>query len=83
MTPANISEPWYSDTGDQIPQNIHNQLARHCWTLGFVITGVVTLISALVSVMTAAISLSKSIQNAKCISDLTQNTSKALQSCKY
>lgn len=44
MTPANISEPWYSDTGVQVLQQIHAQLDRQHNALGLVVTGIVTLI---------------------------------------
>lgn len=78
LIPANISEPWYTEAGVQVLQQIHTQLNRHQHALGLITFGIVTLVSVLVSAVKSAIALLQSIQNAHFLNDLVQNTSKAL-----
>ncbi|XP_071467345.1 endogenous retrovirus group K member 113 Env polyprotein-like isoform X1 [Marmota flaviventris] len=79
LLPANISEPWYADTGLQVLQQIHAQLTRPKRAIGVIIVGVLALVSFIASTVSASLTLSQNIQHAKFLNNLAQNTSKALR----
>ncbi|KAK1337780.1 hypothetical protein QTO34_002414 [Cnephaeus nilssonii] len=75
MLPTNITGKWYHDAGLQALQELHNQLSREKRALGLIIFGIVTLITVIASAVTASLALTQSIQNAKFVNELAQNTS--------
>ncbi|KAK1346582.1 hypothetical protein QTO34_000439 [Cnephaeus nilssonii] len=75
MFPTNITGKWYQDEGLQALQELHNQLSWEKRTLGLIIFCIVTLVTVIASAVTASLALTQSIQNAKFVNELAQNTS--------
>ncbi|KAK1346818.1 hypothetical protein QTO34_000678 [Cnephaeus nilssonii] len=75
MLPTNITGKWYHDAGLQVLQELHNRLSRQKHALGLIIFGIVTLVTVIASAVTASLALNQSIQNAKFVNELAQNTS--------
>ncbi|KAF6302996.1 hypothetical protein mRhiFer1_008733 [Rhinolophus ferrumequinum] len=78
MLPVNVTGEWYSDRGYQVLIKLETALSRPVRALGLIITGVTALIMLIASSVTAAVSLSQSVQTATYVNELSKNVSIAL-----
>lgn len=78
MLPVNISEPWYSDKGLQVWEELSGALSRPRRFIGLLIAGITALVAMIAAASAAAIALTQTVQTAHFINDLPKNVSTAL-----
>lgn len=78
MLPVNVSGEWYADKGYQVLVKLEVALSRPIRAVGLIIAGVTALIMLIASSVTAAISLSQTVQTATYVNSLSKNVSTAL-----
>lgn len=78
MLPVNISGEWYSDKGYQLIVTLEAALSRPIRAVGLIIAGITALIVLIASSVTAAVSLSQTVQTATYVNLLSKNVSTAL-----
>ncbi|XP_012922065.1 endogenous retrovirus group K member 25 Env polyprotein-like [Heterocephalus glaber] len=79
MLPVNLSEPWYAERGLQILESLNGLLKREKRVAGMIVAGIVTFIAFLISLSTAVVALSQSVQTAAFVDNLSMNVSQALE----
>nr|KAF6444261.1 hypothetical protein HJG59_008561 [Molossus molossus] len=78
MLPVNISEPWYSEKGLQVLEEIEKGLSRPRRFIGLLIAGIAALVTIIATAATAAVALSQSIQTRHYVNELSKNVTTAL-----
>ena len=78
MSPVNVTELSYSDWALQVLKEINTALSHKKRFIRLLITGLVALVSPIVTATTAAISLSQSVQTDHYVNEMSKNISLAL-----
>lgn len=78
MIPVKVSGKWYNDRGLQVIRQVTEIMLRGKRFIGLLIAGIATLISVIAASVTAAVSLSQSIQTAQHVNQLSANITQAL-----
>jgi len=77
MIPANLSEPWYSEKGLLILEELDHTLPRRKHMVGLIIAGNVVPM-ALIASATSALALAQEVQTASFVNHLAKNVTNAL-----
>jgi hypothetical protein len=78
MLPVQINGTWYDNPRVQDLLKIEKALTRHKRVVGFIIAGVLALVSLTASAVASTVALSQSIQTAHYVDHLTKNVSLTL-----
>lgn len=78
MIPVNVSGEWYNDRGLQVIKEATELLLRSKRFIGLLIAGIAALVAVIAASVTAAVSLSQSIQTAHQVNQLSANVTQAL-----
>jgi hypothetical protein len=83
MLPVQINGTWYNNPGVQALLEIEKVLTRHKRVIGFIIAGVLALMSLIASAVASTVGLSQSIQTAHYVNHLGKNMSNTNISKSY
>ena len=79
MLSVNVTGPWYADKCLRVLEELKNALSRQKRVVGFIIAGIIAIVSLIATAATAAIALSHSVQTAHYGNQLSKNVTMALR----
>lgn len=78
MIPVTLDSPWYRDSGQETFRVLRRLLSRTRRMFGLIVLGIVSIITAIAGVASAAVAITQTVHTAEFVDQLAENVSHAL-----